>query len=204
MSIGQRIKESRRAQRLSQSELAQKVGLTQATLSDLENDKSKGTARIASIATALKVRPLWLETGRGAPTLDDSYDGARSEVTGAPLTQVVQASVSGWIEIMQENISAEFPGLGLPDQSYFLKIKGDGFGDRILSGDTLIINPNAKTLAGDIVYSELKDGRAGIFRLRFIRDSETCYDPLNRTADSLTLPSTEIIRESKIFAIIPR
>lgn len=65
MSIGQRIKHARKQIGMSQAELAQKVGIKQPTLSDLENDMSKGTTKLASIAKVLRVRPYWLETGKG-------------------------------------------------------------------------------------------------------------------------------------------
>jgi phage repressor protein C with HTH and peptisase S24 domain len=53
------------------------VGIRQPTLSDLENDMSKGTTKLASIAKALNVRPYWLETGKGpmsAEALEDPLD----------------------------------------------------------------------------------------------------------------------------------
>lgn len=65
MSIGQRIKAARKAAGISQADLAQRVGIKQPTLSDLENDMSKGSTKLASIAKALGVRPYWLETGKG-------------------------------------------------------------------------------------------------------------------------------------------
>jgi transcriptional regulator with XRE-family HTH domain len=80
MSIGQRIKASRKEMGISQLELAQKVGLSQPTLSDLENDMSKGSVKLASIAKALNVRPYWLETGRGTSSASDSNEP--SETTG--------------------------------------------------------------------------------------------------------------------------
>ena len=79
MSIGQRIKHARKQIGISQAELAQKVGIKQPTLSDLENDMSKGTTKLASIAKVLRVRPYWLETGKGpndAETADNAGDSA--------------------------------------------------------------------------------------------------------------------------------
>ena len=66
MSIGSRIKEARRAKKLTQKELAAKVGMAQASLSELETGESQGTTMIASFAAALGVNALWLETGKGA------------------------------------------------------------------------------------------------------------------------------------------
>jgi phage repressor protein C with HTH and peptisase S24 domain len=80
MSIGTRIREARRAAKLTQKALAQKVGMAQASLSELETGESAGTTLVASLAAALGVNPLWLETGKGsmvpvqAPSPDPDVD----------------------------------------------------------------------------------------------------------------------------------
>lgn len=65
MSVGQRIKEARKEAGLTQAELCAKVGMNQSTLSELERGDSRSTSFVASLAAALRVSPLWLETGRG-------------------------------------------------------------------------------------------------------------------------------------------
>jgi len=66
MSIGSRIREARRAAKLTQKALAQKVGMAQASLSELETGESQGTTMIASFASVLGINALWLETGKGS------------------------------------------------------------------------------------------------------------------------------------------
>lgn len=66
MSIGNRVKQARKAAKLTQVELAARSNLKQSTISDLEVGKSQGTTYLASLAAALGVSPLWLETGKGA------------------------------------------------------------------------------------------------------------------------------------------
>lgn len=55
---------------MTQSELAARSGLKQSTISDLEVGKSQGTTNVASLALAMGVSPLWLETGKGARNVD--------------------------------------------------------------------------------------------------------------------------------------
>jgi transcriptional regulator with XRE-family HTH domain len=50
---------------MSQKELADKIGIKQPTLSELETGESAGTTYLARIASALAFNALWLETGRG-------------------------------------------------------------------------------------------------------------------------------------------
>lgn len=73
MSIGSRIKDARKRAKLTQEQLSQRVGMKQATLSDLERGESAGTTMVASFASVLGVSAFWLETGRGSP-----------DVSGAP------------------------------------------------------------------------------------------------------------------------
>lgn len=65
MSIGSRVKEARLAAKMTQATLAKKVGISQGALSGLEIGDSQGTTLLASMAAALGVSALWLETGKG-------------------------------------------------------------------------------------------------------------------------------------------
>lgn len=65
MELKNRIKQARKYSRLSQKELAEKIGITQPSLSELETGKSQSTSYIASIARACGVDAFWLESGKG-------------------------------------------------------------------------------------------------------------------------------------------
>lgn len=80
MSIGTRIKQARKVAALTQGDLAAKSGLKQSTISDLELGKSKGSTSTASLASALGVHPLWLETGKGPMRLIDSLSESDQEM----------------------------------------------------------------------------------------------------------------------------
>lgn len=70
MSIGKRVREARKDAGLTQQQLAAKVGIKQSTLSELENGDSAGTGYVATMASALGVSALWLETGKGPKKLE--------------------------------------------------------------------------------------------------------------------------------------
>ena len=65
MEYKDRLFTARKIARLTQTQLGEAVGMTQASISDLESGKSASTAFNARIAEACRVNPLWLETGRG-------------------------------------------------------------------------------------------------------------------------------------------
>ncbi|WP_413774143.1 XRE family transcriptional regulator [Entomomonas sp. E2T0] len=64
MQLKDRIKQARKHAKLSQKELADKIGITQPSLSELETGKSQSTSYIASIARACGVDAFWLESGQ--------------------------------------------------------------------------------------------------------------------------------------------
>jgi transcriptional regulator with XRE-family HTH domain len=63
--LGSRIRAARKDAGMTQVELARKAGITQPTLSDLENGHSDSTSSLIDLAIALGVRPEWLATGKG-------------------------------------------------------------------------------------------------------------------------------------------
>ena len=65
MEFKDRLKAARRYAKLNQTELAERAGLTQTSISDLERGKSKATAFAAQIASVCGVSPMWLAEGAG-------------------------------------------------------------------------------------------------------------------------------------------
>lgn len=65
--VGQRIERARKRNNpeVTQAQLANLVGLTQAQISRLEKGLTKGTPKIVDIADALGVNVYWLQTGNG-------------------------------------------------------------------------------------------------------------------------------------------
>ncbi|SIT43731.1 hypothetical protein BN2476_350262 [Paraburkholderia piptadeniae] len=60
MKFGERLRQARKAAKLTQVELGRRVGLTQAAISDLESGNTAGTAQLLPLAKALGVAPEWL------------------------------------------------------------------------------------------------------------------------------------------------
>jgi transcriptional regulator with XRE-family HTH domain len=66
-TVGDRMKARRKELKMSQATLAELSGLAQPTISSLELNKASNTRNIASVAHALQVNALWLQTGLGDP-----------------------------------------------------------------------------------------------------------------------------------------
>lgn len=73
MTLGKRIKAKREELKMTQSKLAELVGIRQPTLSDLEKGVNSNTTKILEIANALDVTPEWLMYGgdKAIPTTLD-------------------------------------------------------------------------------------------------------------------------------------
>jgi phage repressor protein C with HTH and peptisase S24 domain len=65
VTTGERVKMRRQELHMSQDKLATLAGLTQPTISALEKNRANTSGSLASIASALGVSALWLETGLG-------------------------------------------------------------------------------------------------------------------------------------------
>lgn len=80
MEYKDRIKIARAHAGLTQGQLADAVGVKQASISDLETGKSQSSSYSASIAKACGVDALWLEKGQGA-MVNKKTDEAKSSVS---------------------------------------------------------------------------------------------------------------------------
>ena len=73
MEYKDRLKAARQHAHLTQGQLAEAIGITQTSISDLERGKSKGTTFNARIAQACGVNALWLENGIGEMTPNEDH-----------------------------------------------------------------------------------------------------------------------------------
>ena len=91
MTIGGRVRYAReklaKPKRLSQRALARLAGMSQPTLSDLENGEG-GSARIVDLATVLKVNPRWLARGEGQPYMDSDQSTEDQTLEKSPTANV--------------------------------------------------------------------------------------------------------------------
>ncbi len=65
MALADRLRQRRKQLKLTQAQLAEKAGMTQQTVQQLETRKVLSTGRIVDLAAALGVRPEWLAEEKG-------------------------------------------------------------------------------------------------------------------------------------------
>ena len=82
-TFGRRLRDARKAAGLTQKELADKIGLKQATISELENDEYSGSAKAAAMAEVLGVSAMWLAEGKGKREVRETTKGSYDEAIAA-------------------------------------------------------------------------------------------------------------------------
>ena len=218
MTIGQRLKQVRKQLKLTQIELAARVGLKQSTLSDLELGKSAGTTNLAVVAHALGVNALWLETGRGTMDIGTSSEARNS--SAAPLRRAADFDLSSedgatvdvdrieywdakgscgggflnYTDLPKGHLVKEktfFAKYGLlPENAFAIYADGDSMADFIVDGDIVIFD-KSKTAprSGKIFAIEHPDG----LRIKSIRRNiDGSWILESRNADKRIFPDETI------------
>jgi SOS-response transcriptional repressor LexA len=170
MSIGSRIKQARKAMKLTQIELAKKSGLNQSTISDLEVGKSQGTTYLGTLASALNVNALWLETGKGqmSPSVEAAPPSAarpfdenvRPASVGTRPIPVISAVQAGQLRDMEnpyepgDGYAIEYTDdMRLSRWTFGLDVDGDSMTPRFQPGDRLIVDPDRQPRPGSFVVA---------------------------------------------------
>lgn len=173
MELKDRIKAARAYARMTQGQLAEKVGMDQTSISNLERGKSQGSNYIAQIAAACAVNALWLADGSGSMEAIDS-----NVMPGPPITspsrriEIVGTaqlgsdgywlsldSADGWVETWSRDQDA-----------YALRLKGDSMAPAIRSGWIAVCEPNHRLVPGEYVMVTTIDGQSMVKELLFEND----------------------------------
>lgn len=189
MSIGTRIKLLRKEAKWSQIELADKVGLKQSTISDLEVGKSTGTTYLAQIAQVLGVNALWLETGKGAR--DDGPDVVpRDQLPGAVGVHAATLDDDGHVQVPMVTLRLQAGVTGFqteadrrdggtfgvrkrvitqkklnPDKLVAIPVQGESMEPALYAGDIVVIDTSDKRPVDGIVFAVNYEGEAIVKRL---------------------------------------
>lgn len=181
MALKDRLKTARKELGLTQAQVAEGAGMTQATYSQLERGIVKSSSRLIQISTILKVDPHWLSTGEGKPSTIDKNKQAvgnirpvtikpPKEVRYAPLLARVPAgefkntgdlTYDTYISYDQERAS---------DDCYWLEVYGDSMEPDFNKGDLILVDAGRQAKAGDYVVANLGDGDSTFKRYK------ACYD----------------------------
>lgn len=163
-TFGARLKLARKAAGLTQKAAATKAGMSQGTLSDLENDGSTSSTYTARLAHLYSVDARWLADGEGAPTprvAEPTVEYGRPRTASkVPVAGYAQLGENGWYEEVQMLGSAGYVEAHSSDpDAYALRVRGDSMFPAIRDGWYVVVEPNGAPVAGEYVAIVLRDGR---------------------------------------------
>lgn len=167
-TLGQRIKEQRKALKLTQVDLAKKMkGVSHAAISQWENDTTKPNAEnLFDLSVILNCEFIWLL--RGSQTQKQ-----KSPVTPYSPIDEIRLPVYDWrlldklnecdttqlVKLTEEYIMTDFK---MSKNAFGLKIKDDSMSPEFEIGDVIIIDPDVEPQAGEFVIAQY--GLEFIFR----------------------------------------
>lgn len=224
MEYKHRVKAARKFAGLKQDELAEKVGIKQASVSDMETGKSGSSSYTASIAAACGVDPLWLETGQGDMLPRQSSDPTASgenvdplqvhEATVVQLEDFKRVPLISWVAAGAWSEAIDLYEVGdaevfmpCPDpigpRGFALRVEGDSMTspypghESYPHGTFIYVDPDLAHKSGDPVIAKLPSSNAATFKI-FIEDAGMQYlKPLNPQH-----PMIPITEETHIVAVL--
>ena len=150
-TLGENLKKIRKAKKMTQKELAQKSGVKQSVISDLETGNAKSTGSILELANALGVTAEELKKGalddvslinvlpvapRMAPVLSWVQAGTMTNVQAVDMSQVEE-----WLPIPD----------GDCEKCFYLKVQGLSNYPEFHEGDYILVDPS-------LPFSDMKSG----------------------------------------------
>ena len=173
-TLGERLKASRLQQDVSQVELSDLSGASQATIAALEKGNTKRSGYLTQIAKALNVDPYWLETGQGQMRSEANFQSqpvaewdentplGSDEIEIPHYTEVevcAGASEGTTLEQTDRKIrmaksSARKAGASLSG-CFSFNVSGDSMAERI---------PDGSRCTADSTKTQIKDGKIYVFR----------------------------------------
>ena len=177
-SIGERIKEARKAAGLTQVELAKKTELSRSYIGDIEKDRynpSVSTLQLIATATNTPLEDLLPSTKTASPT----GRGVRIPVLGRVVAGIP-------IEAVEEILDYEeiTPELAASGEFFALKIRGHSMEPRMMEGDVVIVRRQDDVDSGDVAIVLVNGDEATVKRVKkqpegitLIATNTSVYEP---------------------------
>ena len=176
-TLGENLKKLRKAKKMTQKELAQKSGVKQSVISDLETGNAKSTGSILELANALGVTAEELKKGI-APNFDNNVVSITSNKL-IPVLSWVQAGIMTSVEALNPSEITEWlPPLSSddPDGCFYLKVVGISNFPTYQDGDYILVNPSFQVcdlLSEDLIV--VRNSTDATFKKLIIESDERKY-----------------------------
>lgn len=178
MSLAERVRERREALGITQTELAEKVGIKQQSIASIENGDTKNPRKIFELATALKCSMQWLKTGEhesNATSLEglslwDDDDGDDDDDVYLPFFKEAQLAAGNGrvVELDCDGRRLKFSlrslrKLGVtPENAACMSVWGNSMEPVLPDGATVAINTGNTEIKDGKIYALDHEGMARV------------------------------------------
>jgi len=214
MKYGERLKSARVSAKLTQTELGDKVGVTQANISKLEIGQAEGSEYTVQFASVCGVSPEWLATGIGEMKKENNNptNSLQTNLTGYKNVNVEFADIEikrcpliSWVRageicdvgnVYSVEDAEEWLICGTPHSSktFALRVVGDSMSPEYQEGWHIFVDPEVQAQHNDDVIVRDETGNATFKRLQITQEGKFLLalnpDYPNRI---ITVPNTSTI-----------
>lgn len=194
-TIAERLKQAREEKRLTQPELADRAGVSQGTIGNVEAGLRKNPRELLAIAAALDVEPEWLKTGKG-PKQRNSVEPGPDIKGQVPLISWVQAGDwNGAHDPMQPGDAERWLDCpaGHSERTYALRVRGDsmtaphGNARSYPEGCIIFVDPMRKSpVNGARIIAKLDGADEVTFKVFKQEDGRVWLQPINPMHQPIT------------------
>lgn len=188
--FAERLKQARKAKKISQAEVSRLLGVTQQAVGKWETGRSTPDPQtVAKLAGILDTTADMLLGLQSAPAPADSAFSRYTECL-IPVVGTVRAGYGALA--FEEDYGSEYASVKDPKQYFYLVVKGDSMEPRISDGDLALVHRQQTLENGDlgvVVYGLEGEGTLK----RFIqRGSAVVLQPFNPSYEELVLRGEEL------------
>ncbi|MCO8160950.1 helix-turn-helix domain-containing protein [Pseudomonas sp. LJDD11] len=193
-TLAQRMKLARKHADLTQKTLAEKAGVEQPVISQLETGKNLQSAHLAKFAHVCGVSAIWLSDGI-EPMIVDSQAKTDANVKMALQPQqtyrypvISWVSAGAWAEAVQPYPDGfsdryEISDYNAKGPAFWLEVKGDSMtapaGVSVPEGMMILVDTEAEVLPGKLVIARLRNSDQATFKKLVVDGGIRYLKPLN-------------------------
>ncbi|KPY79313.1 MULTISPECIES: LexA family protein [Pseudomonas syringae group genomosp. 2] len=188
MELKDRLKQARKHARLTQAELAERSGIKQASVSEIERGLTRTSGYLVKFATICRVDPVWLSEGVGSMiSISAPSNVAMIDQPVAMYRYPVVSTVAAgaWAEAVEPDFSDRYEtsDYKAKGRAFWLEVSGDSMtapsGMSVPEGMLILVDPGVEARPGKLVVAKLPSSNEATFK-KLIDDAGQLYlKPLN-------------------------
>jgi repressor LexA len=196
MSFSDLLKECRKSKRMSQSELAAQLGVTQQAVGKWESGRSSpDPSTIARIAEILGTTADYLlglyRPSTGRSEAEDRFFGGYAESL-IPVIGTVKAGYGALA--FEEDYGQEYARVKDPTNYFYLVVRGDSMEPRIQDGDLALVHKQDTLENGDLGVLIYGDEGEGTLKRYIQRGNSVVLQPFNPNYNEMVIKGDDLNR----------